>query len=118
MPMVLLFCIIGSYSINNNSLDVIVMVVFGVVGYILRKCDYEAAPLMVAYILGPMLERAFRQSLVISDGSLSIFVERRIAAVILVISALLLIHAGYSSYRRARMGTAAKSPVGGDGGSL
>jgi len=100
MPMILLFCIIGSYSINNNTLDVMVMVLFGVVGYILRKCDYEAAPLMVAYILGPMLERAFRKSLVLSDGKLNIFMERRIAAVILVISALLLIHSGYSSYRK------------------
>jgi putative tricarboxylic transport membrane protein len=100
MPMILLFCIIGSYSINNNSVDVIVMVLFGVVGYILRKFDYEAAPLMVAYILGPMLERAFRKSLVLSDGKLNIFMERRIAAVILVISALLLVHSGYSSYRK------------------
>lgn len=100
MPMILLFCIIGSYSINNNTTDVIVMVLFGVVGYILRKFDYEAAPLMVAYILGPMLERAFRKSLVLSDGKLNIFMERRIAAVILVISALLLVHSGYSSYRK------------------
>ena len=102
MPMILLFCIIGSYSINNNTLDVVMMVLFGVVGYILRKLDYEAAPLMVAYILGPMLERAFRKSLVLSDGKLNIFVERRIAAVILVISALLLVHSGYSSYRKFR----------------
>jgi len=79
---------------------VVVMVLFGVVGYILRKFDYEAAPLMVAYILGPMLERAFRKSLVLSDGKLNIFMERRIAAVILVISALLLVHSGYSSYRK------------------
>jgi len=100
MPMILLFCIIGSYSINTNSIDVIVMVLFGVVGYLLRKCDYEAAPLMVAYILGPMLERAFRKSLVLSDGKLNIFMERRIAAVILVISALLLVHTGYSAYRK------------------
>jgi putative tricarboxylic transport membrane protein len=100
MPMILLFCIIGSYSINNNTLDVMVMVLFGVVGYILRKFDYEAAPLMVAYILGPMLERAFRKSLVLSDGKLNIFMERRIAAVILVISALLLVHTGYSAYRK------------------
>ena len=100
MPMILLFCIIGSYSINNNPIDVIMMAFFGVVGYALRKFDYEAAPLMVAYILGPMLERAFRKSLVLSDGKLNIFVERRIAAVILVISALLLVHSGYSSYRK------------------
>ncbi len=118
MPMILLFCIIGSYSISNSALDVIAMVIFGVAGYVLRKFDYEAAPLMVAYILGPMLERAFRQSLVISDGKLSIFVERRITAVILLISALLLLHAGYSAYRQARRRKAAGASVRKAGDSL
>jgi putative tricarboxylic transport membrane protein len=110
MPMILLFCIIGSYSVSNSVMDVIVMVIFGVVGYILRKFDYEAAPLLVAYILGPMLERAFRQSMVLSDGKFSIFMERRIAAVILLISALLLLHAGYSYYRKAKLKVGSKRP--------
>ena len=103
MPMIVLFCIIGSYSINNSVIDIIMMTLFGVVGYILRKFDYEPAPLIVAYILGPMLEKAFRQSLVISDGKLSIFIVRPISAITLAISALLVISAGYSYFRKSKL---------------
>jgi putative tricarboxylic transport membrane protein len=103
MPLILLFCFIGSYSINNNIADVIVMIIFGIVGYILRKFDYEEAPLVMAFILGPMLETAFRQSLIMSDGRFSIFLERPISFVALVISALLFISSGFSYYRKARL---------------
>jgi len=102
MPMIVLFCIIGSYGINNSLVDILMMTLFGVAGYILRKLDYEPAPLIVAYILGPMLEKSFRQSLVIADGRLSIFVERPISAVTLAISALILISAGISYVRRSK----------------
>ncbi|MEW6668762.1 MAG: tripartite tricarboxylate transporter permease [Thermodesulfobacteriota bacterium] len=104
MPLILLFCFIGAYSINNSVSDVIIMIVFGVVGYILRRFDYEEAPLVMAFILGPMLEAAFRQSLIMSDGKFSIFLTRPISAVALVISALLFISSGFSYYRKARSG--------------
>jgi len=104
MPLILLFCFIGAYSINNSASDVIVMIIFGVVGYILRKFDYEEAPLVMAFILGPMLEAAFRQSLIMSDGKFSIFLTRPISAVALLISALLFISSGFSYYRKARLG--------------
>jgi putative tricarboxylic transport membrane protein len=102
MPLILLFCLIGAYSINNNVVDVIIMIIFGIVGYILRKFDYEPAPLMLAFILGPMLETAFRQSLIISDGRFSIFVERPISAVGLLTAGLLLISTGFSYYRKTK----------------
>jgi putative tricarboxylic transport membrane protein len=101
--MILLFCVIGAYSINNSIADVIIMIIFGIVGYILRKFGYEEAPLVMAFILGPMLETAFRQSLIMSDGRFSIFMERPISAVALVISALLFISSGFSYYRKAKM---------------
>jgi putative tricarboxylic transport membrane protein len=80
-----------------------IMIISGLVGYILRKFEYEEAPLVMAFILGPMLETAFRQSLIMSDGSFSIFLKRPISAVALVISALLFISAGFSYYREAKM---------------
>jgi putative tricarboxylic transport membrane protein len=103
MPLILLFCVIGAYSINNSIADVIIMIIFGIVGYILRKFDYEEAPLVMAFILGPIFETAFRQSLIMSDGKFSIFLKRPISAVALAISALLLISSGLSYYRKAKM---------------
>lgn len=103
MPLIILFCFIGAYSINNSVADIIAMIVFGIVGYILRKFDYEEAPLVMAFILGPMLESAFRQSLIMSDGEFSIFLKRPISAVALAISALLIISSGISYYRNSKL---------------
>jgi putative tricarboxylic transport membrane protein len=103
MPLILFFCLIGSYSLNNNILDVIVMIIFGIVGYILRKFDYEPAPFLLAFILGPMLETNLRQSLIMSDGSFYIFLKRPISAVALIIMALLLISTGFSYYKKAKI---------------
>ena len=102
MPLILLFCLIGAYSIGNNVGDGIIMIIFGIVGYILRKLDYEPAPLVLAFILGPMMENAFRQSLIISDGSFSIFFVRPISVVALLISAFLFISTGFSYYRKVK----------------
>jgi putative tricarboxylic transport membrane protein len=102
MPLILLFCLIGSYSINNNIVDVIIMIIFGIVGYILKKFDYEAAPLMLAFILGPMLEKSFRQSLIMSDGKFSIFFIKPISAAALSIGVLVLVTTGFSYYRKAK----------------
>lgn len=81
-PLILIFCLIGSYSVNNNIYDVIVMILFGVVGYGMRKFEYEAAPLILAFVLSPLMENALRQSLIISHGSFSIFFTRPIALVL------------------------------------
>jgi putative tricarboxylic transport membrane protein len=90
-PIILIFCTVGAYSINNSMTDVTVMMIFGVIGYIMEKFDYEGAPLVMALVLGPMFENAFRQSLIISQGSFGIFLERPISATLLVIAVLLLI---------------------------
>ncbi len=90
-PLILIFCVIGSYSLNNSIVDVLIMLIFGVVGYLLRKFDYEAAPLVMAMVLGKMFENAFRQSLILSDGSFGIFFTRPISAVLLSMAILLLI---------------------------
>ncbi len=89
-PFIFFFCIIGSYSEHNSIFDVSVMLIFGLVGYLFRKFKYEPAPLVLAFILTPMLENALRQSLIMSEGSFSIFFSRPIAAGALVIALFLL----------------------------
>jgi putative tricarboxylic transport membrane protein len=90
-PLILLFCLIGAYSVNNVTFDLYVMIFFGVAGWIMRKFGYEAAPLILAYVLGPMLENSLRQSLLISQGSFLIFITRPLSALALGFSLLLLL---------------------------
>ncbi len=90
-PFIFLFCLIGAYTLNNVSFDLYVMLIFGILGWIARKFGYEGAPMILAFVLGPMLETALRQSLLISGGSFAIFVTRPISATALGIAALLLI---------------------------
>ena len=89
-PLILLFCLIGAYSLNNSITDVIIMNIFGLIGYFFRKFRYEAAPLVLALVLGPMMENSLRQSLILSAGSPLIFLNRPISSVILIIAFLLL----------------------------
>ncbi|MEX0591189.1 MAG: tripartite tricarboxylate transporter permease, partial [Xanthobacteraceae bacterium] len=72
-PIILVLCAIGAYSVNNSTFDVMLMMVFGVLGYVLKKCNYPLAPLVLAIVLGDKAEESFRQSLLASQGSLSIF---------------------------------------------
>jgi len=90
-PLILLFCLIGAYSMNNSVFDVFVMIIFGVVGYLFRKFEYEGAPLVLAFVLGPLLDLNLRQALLISDGSFVDFFTRPISAVTLGLAILLLI---------------------------
>ncbi len=90
---IILFCIIGVYSINQRPFDIGLMVFFGGAGYLMRKFHYEGTPLVLAFILTPILESNFRQALIHSKGSLSIFVTRPISVVCLAISTLMLLSA-------------------------
>ena len=90
-PLIVLFCLIGAYSLNNSMFDAIVMILFGVVGYLMRKFQYEGAPLVMAFVLGPLLEQNFRRSLIISGGSFSIFVTRPISTVTLSVALFLVL---------------------------
>jgi putative tricarboxylic transport membrane protein len=90
-PLILLFCLIGAYSINNTNFDIDVMIFFGAAGYLMKKFGYECAPLILAFVLGPRLEQTLRQSLLISRGSFSIFFTRPICAVFLGVAFLLLL---------------------------
>jgi putative tricarboxylic transport membrane protein len=72
-PIILVFCAIGAYSVHNSTFDVIMMLVFGVIGYVMKKCNYPLAPMVLAIVLGDRAEKAFRQSLLGSQGSVAVF---------------------------------------------
>ena len=87
-PMILFFCIIGAYSMNNNISDAIVMLIFGIIGYFFRKLGYEPAPLVLALVLSPMFERSLGHSLRISYGNPGVFFTRPISLMFLIFTGL------------------------------
>ena len=99
-PLILFLCAVGVYSVNNSRVDVYLMVLFGLVGYLMQKLGYEPAPLALAYVLGPILETALRQSLILSGGSFAIFVTRPIAGAAMAVVVALLVVQIYSQLRR------------------
>jgi len=103
-PLIVLISIIGAYALNNSMLDVFITVVFGLIGYWLRKMKYPLAPLVVALVLGDQAEKTFRQSLIASGGNPLVFVSGPLAATLLAISALMLFYpvcARWIAQRRA-----------------
>jgi TctA family transporter len=90
-PAILMFCCIGSYSLNNAPIDVYMAGLFGLLGYVLAKLDCEPAPLLLGFVLGPMMEENLRRTLVISRGDPSVLVTRPISAAFLLISAAALL---------------------------
>jgi putative tricarboxylic transport membrane protein len=101
-PLMLLFCVVGAYCINNSVFDIFVMVIFGVVGYLFKKFGYECAPLILGFILGPMLEVNLRRSLLISQGSFSIFFTRPLALAFLVVCFILLSFSFYQMFHKKK----------------
>jgi putative tricarboxylic transport membrane protein len=101
-PLILLFCIIGVYSIGSSIFDIYVMIAFGVLGYLMRKLGYEPAPLVLAFVLGPMMENNLRKALILSDGSFRIFFERPISLACLAIALALLASAVLPALRARR----------------
>jgi putative tricarboxylic transport membrane protein len=90
-PLILLFCVVGVYSLNATTDEVILMAVFGIIGYLMKKVGYEAAPMVMAMILSPLMENNLRQSLALSHGSFSIFFTRPISAILMITAIVLLI---------------------------
>jgi putative tricarboxylic transport membrane protein len=88
MPLIVVFCVTGAYSLKNNVWDVGMMLVFGVVGYFMKKLGYSPAALVLALVLGPLAERALRQALIISDAGILILFMRPISAPLTVLALL------------------------------
>jgi putative tricarboxylic transport membrane protein len=90
-PLILVFCVIGVYSESGNPWDIIVMLAFGGLGYLMRKFDFEPAPMVLAFVLGRMAEESFRQSLLISRGSFEILLTRPIATTFLAAAIIVML---------------------------
>ena len=90
-PTILAFSVLGVYAVNGSTVDIWIMLVMGVVGYVLRKLRFETAPVVLGVVLAPMIEMALRQSLAMSDGSYGILVARPISATLLAVGAVLLV---------------------------
>lgn len=90
-PLILLFCLVGAYTLNNSLVEVGITVFFGVVGFLMKKFDYEPALLILALVMGPILEENLRRSLDLSGGSIAIFLHHPIALALLIASCLLLV---------------------------
>ena len=111
-PAIVMFICIGTYAVNNNVFDVYAVLVFGIAGYILRVLGFEPAPLLLGYVLGPMLEENFRRAMLLSRGSLQTFIERPISMWVLLLTVFLLAWGMWSSLRQrpaARMAPASGS---------
>ncbi len=101
-PAILVFCGIGVFSLNNTEFDVYLMAMFGVIGYIFVKLDAEPAPMLLAFILGPMMEEYMRRALLLSRGDPMVFLERPISAVMLGLGVLVIILASLPMFYKKR----------------
>jgi putative tricarboxylic transport membrane protein len=89
--LVLLLCLVGAYSLNNSSLDLWVLVGFGIVGYVFRKLTVDPAPLIIAVVLGPLVEKTLRQTLFMAHGDWQLLVFRPLSLALLAIGAAVLL---------------------------
>jgi len=101
-PLIVIFCIIGTFAVRNSMLDVWVMLIFGVLGYYLEKAKFPLAPIVLGVVLGQLTEVQFRRALLKSDGSLSIFFTHPISAVIMALAILSLLIPLFQYIRRKK----------------
>jgi putative tricarboxylic transport membrane protein len=95
-PLIIMFCIIGVYTVNNSVVDVWIMLIMGILGYALRKFDFDPAPLVLGLVISPILEQSLRQSLIMSNGNYFIFFSRPISLCLMMVSIGLLALAAYA----------------------
>jgi putative tricarboxylic transport membrane protein len=101
-PAILVFCGIGVYTLNNSVFEVLLLVLFGLLGYLLLKLQFEPAPLLLAFVLGPLLEENLRRAMLMSHGDPTIFLTQPISAALLLLAAALLLLILLPPFRRAR----------------
>jgi putative tricarboxylic transport membrane protein len=101
-PIIMAFCSIGVYSVNSNAYDLFAVAFFGLLGYVLVKLRCEPAPLLLGFVLGPLLEENLRRAMILSRGDPTTFVTRPISALLLAVAALVLVVVFLPSVRRKR----------------
>ena len=111
-PFILVFVLVGAYSVNNSVFDLGLTVAFGVLGYLMRRLDFEPAPLVLAMILGPQLEASLRRSLIHSRGDLTVFFQRPISAALLALALALLLSAALRRAVGRRLGAMTRPAPG------
>ncbi len=114
-PIVMVFICIGVFSLNNLTFDLWIVALFGLVGYVLRLVDLPTAPVLLGFVLGPLLEEHFRRSMLLSRGDVMTFVERPISATVLAAAAALLIWSALGTLRMSRAKLAARAEANGGG---
>ena len=105
LTVVLCLCVVGAYSLNNSTFDIGVMAVFGLVGYAFKKLDIPAAPLVLTFVLGPLMERSLRQSLEMSQGAFSILFTRPLSLALLVLAAGVVLFSALGAWKAVRADT-------------
>lgn len=98
-PIILGFCFVGSFAIGNSMFDVLTLIVFGLFGYIMKKLSFPTAPFVIAFLLGPLTERAVRQSLVISRGDFGVFVAQPLRLTFLILTVVVIAFTAFSRLR-------------------
>ena len=106
MPIVITLCVVGGYAVNSSTFDLLIVAIFGTVGYLMIKCDFPQPPLLLAMILEPIAEANFRRALTISQNDYSIFYTSPVACIILLVSLLVLLKPVYDDFRAGRKAAA------------
>lgn len=102
-PLILVFCLVGVYASDNSLMQINIMIFFGFMGYLMRKTGFEPAPLVYAFILCPILEESFRQTLIVSGDDITFFFMRPISGILLFLSFFIIISAVFASARRKKL---------------
>ncbi|MCF6410744.1 tripartite tricarboxylate transporter permease [Pseudalkalibacillus salsuginis] len=101
-PLVVVFCVIGTYTVRNNYFDILIMILFGIIGYILEKYKFPLATIILGVVLGPLTESEFRRSIQMANGDFSIFFTRPISLILIIISVLMLFYPMINDYIKKR----------------
>jgi putative tricarboxylic transport membrane protein len=101
-PLILIFCLIGVYSLNFSQVEIALMIGFGVLGYLMKKYKFDIPPLILALVLGPMIENNLRLSLLMSQGDPTTFLRRPLSAVFMTVSAVLMLLSMVPGLQRRR----------------
>ncbi len=107
MPVIVAFCIVGSFAINNSQLEIIIMLALGILGYLLERYGFPLAPVVLGIVLGPIVEKNFMQSVIKTDWDLTQFLTRPISATLMIVTLLVLAYPLLRSLFRGRAGRSA-----------
>jgi TctA family transporter len=101
-PLIMVLTLVGVYSVNNNVFDIWVMLVMGILGYIARKLKFDLGPLLLAFVLGPIMERSLRQALLMSNGDAGVFFTRPISGALMGIAIAFVIYNLWAARKKQR----------------